>query len=317
MHIKIKNKLITEPIINILYQIQRELTNGKLKNIDNRNKSNILISCPSHKDGFEVHPSCRILADTDCAELEAGYAYCFSCGYSEPFVKVVADLFDQDIAFAEEWLIQRYGNTLIEQELYLPKIEIDPKPQVQQKFLDESILRQYDYYHPYMWQRKLTKEVVDEFRIGYDKARDAITFPVYDEKRRLVMVTARSVKTKRFWIPADVDKPVYLLYDLLEKGSDTALICESQLNALTARTWNYPSVALFGTGSQKQFEILRKSGIRNYILAYDGDEAGRKGAYRFKANMPNDIFITDVLLPAGKDLNDLTKDEFDYYYNLS
>lgn len=42
---------------------------------------------------------------------------------------------------------------------------------------------------------------------------------------------------------------------------------------------------------------------------FDGDEAGRKGAYRFKKNMSNDVFITDVFLPAGKDVNDLSFQE--------
>ena len=29
--------------------------------------------------------------------------------------------------------------------------------------VDESILKDYDFYHPYMWQRKLTPEIVDKF----------------------------------------------------------------------------------------------------------------------------------------------------------
>ena len=317
MYIKIRNKLITEPIENILYTIKRELTNGKLKDIDTRNKSNILVSCPCHKDGLEAHASCRILADTDCPDLEAGYAYCFSCGYSEPFVQVVADLFDEDRSFGEEWLIERFGNTFIQQEEYLPEIILDTKSTTNKQYLSEDILIPYDFYHPYMWQRKLTKEVVDKFRVGYDKDRDAITFPVYDEKHRLVMVTARSVKTKRFWIPKDVDKPVYLLYDILERNVDTVYVAESQINTLTLRTWNLDSIGLFGTGSSKQFEILRRSGIRNYILVYDGDEAGRNGALRFKKNMPSDIFLTEVRLPSGKDVNDLTYEEFQYYLSLS
>lgn len=316
MYIKIRNKLITEPIENILYAVQRELTNGKLKDIDTRHKSNILISCPHHKDGFEAHASCRILADTDCPDLEAGYAYCFSCGYSAPFAQVIGDLFGKDKSFGEEWLIERFGNTYVVTEEILPEILID-KPKVSKEYLSDDILIPYDFYHPYMWKRKLTKEVVDQFRVGYDKVRDAITFPVYDEKHRLVMVTARSVKTKRFWIPKDVDKPVYLLYDILERGVDTVYVAESQINALTLRTWGLDSIALFGTGSSKQFDVLRKSGIRNYILVYDGDEAGRNGALRFRKNMPKDIFITDVRLPAGKDINDLTFEEFQYYLSLS
>lgn len=316
MRIKIRNKVITEPIINILYQAKRELRNGKLKDIQKAHDANILISCPCHKDGFEKHASCRILADETCPDLEAGYAYCFSCGYSEPFAQVIGDLFDRDRAFGEEWLVERFGNTFVEQEEFLQEIVLD-KATVKKEYLDESTLVPFDFYHPYMWKRKLSKEVVDQFRVGYDKERDAITFPVYDEKHRLVMVTARSVNSKRFWIPKDVDKPVYLLYDILDRGVQTVYVAESQINALTLRTWGLDSVALFGTGSDKQYHTLKKSGIRNYILLFDGDEAGRKGAMRFKKNMPNDVFITDVRLPAGKDVNDLTREEVLHYINLS
>lgn len=308
MRIRIRNKVVTEPIINILYQAKRELTNGKLKDIQKAHDANILISCPCHKDGYEKHASCRVLADETCEELEAGYAYCFSCGYSAPFAQVIGDLFNEDKAFGEEWLVERFGNTFVEQEEFLQEIVLD-KPTVKKEYLDEASLIPFDFYHPYMWKRKLSKEVVDRFRVGYDKERDAITFPVYDERHRLVMVTARSVNSKRFWIPKDVDKPVYLLYDILERGVQTVYVCESQINALTARTWGLDAVALFGTGSEKQYNTLKKSGIRNYILLFDGDEAGRKGAMRFKKNMPSDVFITDVRLPAGKDVNDLTYDE--------
>ena len=56
---------------------------------------------------------------------------------------------------------------------------------------------------------------------------------------------------------------------------------------------------------------MKKSGIRNYILCLDGDEAGHKGTERFKANMNNDVFISVKHIPDGKDVNDLTKEEFD------
>ena len=34
-------------------------------------------------------------------------------------------------------------------------------------------------------------------------------------------------------------------------------------------------------------------------------------------NMPKDVFITELKLPAGKDINDLTKEEFDYLLKIS
>ena len=304
MHIKIRNKVITTPIEQILKVAQSELKNGKLRNIDNRNKTNILISCPVHSDGLESNPSCRIFTDTSNPYLEAGYAHCFSCGYRGSLAQTITDLFDEiDPKFGEDWLVERFGDTFIQVEEYLPEIDISPK--TAKKFIDEKELEKYDYYHPYMWKRKLSKEVVDRFRVGYDKDREAITFPVYDEKHRLVMVTARSVKTKQFYIPAGVDKPVYLLYDIIERGVTTVMICESQINTLYARSLGYDAIGLFGTGSKTQLQTLRKSGIRNYILAFDGDEAGRKGADRFKKALGNSVFITELHLPKGKDINDL------------
>lgn len=318
MKIKIRNKIINESVENMIYQLRRELTNGKLKDVDATKGSDILVTCPNveHKGGFERHPSCRVFSRTDDDKTEAGTTHCFACGYTASFPQFVADCLDVDLATGEEWLVERYGNVFLQQEEYLPEIVLDKQP-VKKTYLDESVLTEYDYYHPYMWQRKLSKEVVDRFRVGYDPSRDAITFPVYDEKHNLVMVTARSVKTKFFWIPQNVDKPVYLLYDILERGIQTVYVCESQINTLTMRSWGFDSVGLFGTGSEKQYATLRKSGIRNYILVFDGDEAGQRGATRFRKNMPKDIFITEVHLPAGKDVNDLSKEEFEVCLNLS
>lgn len=43
---------------------------------------------------------------------------------------------------------------------------------------------------------------------------------------------------------------------------------------------------------------------------YDNDDAGRKGAERFKKLVRNDVFVTDILMPKNKDIADCTKDEF-------
>lgn len=315
MYIKIKNKIVTEPIINILYAVQRELHNGKLASIDGSHKSNILISCPNHKDGKERNPSCRILADTDCPDLEAGYAYCFSCGYSAPFVQVISDLFDEDRSFGERWLVDHFGDTFIQQEEYLPEIILD-KPSPVKTYLDESTLIPFDFYHPYMWKRKLSKEVVDRFRVGYDKERNAITFPVYDERHNLVMVTARSVNSKRFWIPREVDKPVYLLYDVLERGVDSVVITEGQIDALTSWTYGKPAVATMGCPSDKQIATLNRSGIRCITSMFDNDAAGLRFYERLKKKLNPDILLVRAQLPSGKkDINELTFDEFNYSLN--
>lgn len=309
MKLRIKNKLITESVLNILLTAKRELTNGKLASVQ-RKGHNVVINCPCHKNGLERKPSCSVFDDVSAADLEVGFAHCFTCGYNATLPQVITDLFDEsDITFGEEWLVERFGNTLIEEVEILPEIIIDNKPRDLSSPLDESILTEFDFYHPYMWYRKLSKEIVDLFRVGYDHSRDAITFPVYDEKHRLVMITARSVNTKMFWIPPDVEKPVYLLYHLIENNIKTAYVVESQINALYLWSLGYAAIGLFGTGSEHQFEILRKSGIRNFVLMFDGDAAGQRGASRFRKNIGNEVFIKDIYLPAGKDVNDLSEAE--------
>ena len=91
----------------------------------------------------------------------------------------------------------------------------------------------------------------------------------------------------------------------------TVYVVESQINCLTLWQWGYPAIALFGTGSKKQYDILNRSGIRNYILCFDGDDAGRKATQRFIDNLKSDVFISVKQIPDGKDVNDLTKEEFD------
>ena len=47
------------------------------------------------------------------------------------------------------------------------------------------------------------------------------------------MLTRRSVKDKTFIIDKEKQKPVYLLYYLLQHNIQECYICESQINALT------------------------------------------------------------------------------------
>ena len=89
------------------------------------------------------------------------------------------------------------------------------------------------------------------------------------------------------------------------------IVAESQINALVSYSYGFPAVALFGAGTTKgQIEELNKTPIMHYILMYDNDAAGRKGAARFKKFIKPTVFITDVLMPLGKDIADCSKEEF-------
>ena len=122
------------------------------------------------------------------------------------------------------------------------------------------------------------------------------------------VVVKRNVDFKKFYIPKGVDKAIFGI-NHIDNTCNEVIICESVFNTLTAEVYGYHSLALFGTGTESQYETLKNLPVRRYILMFDGDNAGRKGAERFKKNIKNKL-ITDIHLPEGKDVNDLSKEEF-------
>lgn len=305
MDLIINNHIIRTPIINILKQLKSELTNNKLSDMADKH-SYIKITCPHHNNGKEKHPSCGVYTGEGDLDLEPGFTHCFSCGFKGDLAHLVGECFETDDDFGREWLVARFGNTLaIEQDREILKPIETKKSKV---YLDESTLNSFQNYHPYMTKRKLTPEVINKFKIKYDPQSRCILFPVWDENGHLITITKRSVDIKNFYLDYNIEKPVYLLNFF--KDSKELYICESQINALTLVGYGLPSVALFGTGSSNQYEILNKFNFNHYILALDPDEAGKRGIIRFVSHISKNVFIDVLEIPKGKDVNDLTKEEF-------
>lgn len=303
---KIGSCVIGAPLIDIMKRLQQESPLGLPSQIGDIRNKDLSIACPQHKGGQEGHPSCQVFVERNDPRIEYGTAHCFVCGYRASLLKLVSDCLQVDISQAKKWLKSFFGSSSKE-ALYLPPLEdSEDKP----KTLDPQILETFWDRHPYMYQRGLSDEVLDRFQIKYDPVSSCVVFPVWDEKSNLVMLTRRSVKNKHFFIPAGIEKPVYLLDKLLAEPPSVVAVCESQINCLTCWTYGLPAIALFGTGSTHQLEMLNKSPLRNYVLLFDGDEAGRRGARRFISEMRSDVFITDVLVPRGKDVNDLSREQF-------
>lgn len=311
MQLEVKGRLIDAPIKTILETIKRECPHPILHDIvDKERDKNVTITCPFHKNGAENKPSCHVFKEEDDPKVTYGTVHCFTCGYSASLPQFVADCFGEEYSFGEQWLMERFGNILLQKNVLLPEIKLDSSPK-QVKGLSEEALAQYDYYHPYMYQRGLTKEVIDMFRVGYDSKRDAITFPVWDDKGVPLFVTARSVRDKKFYIPFEAEKPVYLLNFVKKWGIDSVCITEGQIDALTAWGYGYPCIATMGTPSDYQLNLLNHSGIRSYITMFDNDVAGQRFTALFKAKMRKDVWISTASFPPGKkDINNLSKEEF-------
>lgn len=299
--------IITTPIKEILEDIKQELNGDKLASIRVKG-DHISVTCPAHNDGHEQNSSCGIYigerADT------YGKFNCFTCGAKGTFVHFVALCFGCKDSDAKKWLIDKYGIRQDEEVLELEAIPLYNN-KTKKNYLDESVLDKMQSWHPYMDKRKLSKKVCEVFKVKYDPKSESLVFPVWDETGKLWMLTRRSVKNKQFIIDKDKEKPVYLMNYIREKNISEVTVVESQINALTAWGFGYPAVATFGCNvTDKQMEIFNKSGLKRILLCFDGDEAGRKGTKKFIDNIRKDIFVDVIVMPQGKDVNDLTEEEF-------
>lgn len=151
---------------------------------------------------------------------------------------------------------------------------------------------------------------------GYDTEQEAITFPVRDKEGNCLFIARRSVNIKWFNYPQNIEKPIYGIYELgkyAPKDLDEIVVCESMINCITVWVYGKFAVALNGTGSINQLEELLKLPYRKIVLALDPDNAGEKGVKRIFNKLKNYKIVTKLIIPKGKDINDLSKEEF---YNL-
>lgn len=312
------NKQVNTSVLDIFNALQQQLYVSK---IDKLNKSvlksdNLMVQCPVHSDGHEKTPSCNILLH-DRTRLHngreevvpAGTVNCFACGYKANLVKFIANCLNISYRKATSWLVNIVDYDLVENvrdvdftfEDSLTNNNYSSLP-----IITEDDLKKYDYIHPYMFKRHLTPEVIEQFDVGYSPEDDALTFPVYVNGKCL-FVAKRKVSFKRFIMPKVEPKPIYAL-DYIDPTKDV-YVCESVINALTLYTFGLQAIALFGTGSEYQISQLNKSSIRRFIICLDGDNAGKYGTKKLINGLTNKIVLYKEM-PDGKDINDLTKEEF-------
>lgn len=296
-------------LITILTELKTQLNiNGiSLLNIMKDTSQDIMIQCPYHSEGQERKPSAGI-------RKSDGQFHCFACGETHSLQEVISYCFGWDDLLGVkgwQWLLKNFAVVSIQER---KPIDVDFTRTINRnpiKCVSDEELDSYRYYHPYMWKRKLTKEVVELFDIGYDKNTKCLTFPQRDIHGNTLFIARRSVLTKYFNYPEDVEKPVYGLYELhqLNNFPDEVIICESMLDALYFWTIGKYAVALNGLGTPNQFKTLQSLPCRKLILCTDNDDKGLKARKTIRRNIKNKL-ITEYILPQGKkDANDCTLEE--------
>lgn len=316
--IKIDDTIIQADTEDMLKTLKAELYTKGINRFAyfRRNGDNIQCPCPFHKNGQERKASFGVNGNLN-------KCHCFTCGWSGGIEDMISELFGfVDSKYGKRWLIKRFNTIEIESRpnileglnvrnnvrninVYSSNINRNYDSNDNTRYITEEELDKYRYIHPYHYERGLTDEIIERFDIGYNKEKDCITFPIKDIDGRVVFVATRSTKTKFFGLPQGQDKPVYLANQFRNSTYRTAYITESFLNCLTCWKYGKPAMALIGTGNRRQYEILEKLPVREYILCFDPDEAGRKATERFKQNVKGKIIKEIIYEEEGKDINDL------------
>lgn len=233
------------------------------------------------------------------------YFHCFTCNISGTFIDLLSHLVGNDSG--REILINYFVNLSVgEKRKFVLELKRNSETPIN-NFVTEDELATYRYIHPYMYQRGLTDELIERFDVGYDNSTDELTFPVKDIRGNVVFIARRAVKTKRFHYPSTVVKPVYGANDVMGNSYRRVMICESVLNALTGWKYDVPAVALLGTGTALQYDILKKLPVRHYIIATDPDEAGDKAASKLVKALKGYKILSRLVIPKGEDINSLDK----------
>ena len=289
--------------------------------------THIQICCPYHANGMERRPSAGL-------RKSDGIFHCFACNETHSLSEVISHCFghDDDVVgkFGWQWLLRNFATVQIEERkdvsLDFSRHSTDSRLGIFNRngsrvcdrsvsFVTEQELDKYRYFHPYMYKRGLTDEIIELFDIGYDVSTKSITFPVKDIYGNCLFIARRSVVSKFFNYPEGVEKPLYGLYELLKfqynkEGIQEVIVCESMLDALSFWTVGKYAVALNGVESELQIKQLKELPCRKIILATDSDEKGMLARQRIRKKIGNRKLITEYIFPKGrKDANECTKEE--------
>jgi DNA primase len=241
--------------------------------------------------------------------LKPGVYHCFVCHASGTFDKLV---------------MQVTGWGLIKTLVVLQKVQrqvgVIPPPDDFVKAeaaadAEGDPLDPYKFRHPYAYKRGLLEETLLRFHIGYDKDKNAITFPWFDRTGKLVTIKKRAILDKFYSYPPGVDLRPLLFGMNLVKPHSYVWICEGEFDAMfidqcfrLGHFAQHFGLALGGTVLHGEaIRSLCKMQPESVVLLFDNDAAGREAQRISYKNLIEHVPVIEVQYPEGvHDPNELT-----------
>lgn len=154
-----------------------------------------------------------------------------------------------------------------------------------------------------------------------DKIMDRVFFPVKNIMGRVVSYIGRCTrgaerKAKYFVFPSGTPIPLYP--SIFNKGTKAVVLVEGIFDMLNLQDKGLDSCAcVFGVDTlvstiDEHLMPLKAQNISKVYILFDGDDAGRKGAFKLKPLIESKGFFVEIIdLPEGMDPGELDQENVD------
>lgn len=245
---------------------------------------------------------------TPSAEInkETGMFYCFGCGTSAKLVDVVQKSKDQTFFQASRLIASK-----AEDREFLPVLEFEEPAQFVE-FDTDLIARLHqnalvsERAIEYLGKRLIRPASIIEYNIGYSKAQDMVTVPLYSPDGMVVGFVGRSIEGKTFKNSDHLPK-AKTWWNLQKRRLSTIIVAvESIFDAIRIEQCGYHAIASMGSPTKRQLALLDKT-YRNVVFVPDADDAGKMMAAKMITKMGNRVSIAK--LNGVKDVGELDDEQ--------
>jgi DNA primase len=299
----IDTRILKIKMVKELYttqQIHRVLIGSGI-DIEAEYGTDYIIFCPYHNNNR-----------TPAGEVskEKGTFFCFGCQTTRSLVELIMHMTSRTYFETVRFIKSKETETDIEAVVNKAMHQIPDFVQYDElliKRLNKQALespRAMSYFEG----RRLTKESVIKFDLGFSEKQDSVIIPMQSPDGMSIGFVARTIEGKEFKNTPGLPKSKILFNLHRVKASKIVYVVESSFDAIRLDQVGFPAVATLGANvSSSQIELLKRY-FTGIVLVADNDEAGVIMSERLSEKLGN---LVTIISPDKKykDIGDMTDDE--------
>ena len=260
-----------------------------------------IIYCPFHNN-----------SRTPAAEIHKtnGMFYCFACQETKELTEVIMQASGRSYFEAARLIDSKSDDrNLVEvlQETLDKKVEFKEYDLEVIERLHQSVFtnpKAIKYYQ----DRKIDKDSVVKYKLGYSEKQDMVTIPVYSPDGMCLGFVGRSTEGKVFKNTPGLPKSKTLFNLQRAKRYDKVFVVESSFDAIRLEQVGVHAVATLGATISKEQRKLLKQYFNQVIVLGDNDEAGQNMSKKMISYFGTGCIAPP--LPEGiKDVSDLSNED--------